>query len=241
VGAGDLSGRTGNPRRVMLSSMTVPGLDPARVRRLVLVHTVLQRPPHVPEVRLHLAEDVTDLWQRMERELGRTGTEPPFWASAWAGGQALARHVLTEPDVVAGRSVLDLASGSGLCAIAACLAGAASVAASDIDEFSVAAIRENAEANGVVVQPILGDLLAGDPPDVEVVLAGDVCYERRMATRVLDWLHLCRHRGVEVLLGDPGRAFLPADVLMEVARYDVTGDPILENAGVRDARVYRLR
>jgi predicted nicotinamide N-methyase len=225
----------------MIPSMTVPGLDPARVRRLVLAHTVLQRPPHVPEVRLHLAEDVADLWQRLERELGRTGTEPPFWASAWAGGQALARHVLTEPAVVAGRSVLDLASGSGLCAIAACLAGAASVTASDIDEFSVAAIRENADVNRVVVQPVLGDLLAGDPPDVDVVLAGDVCYERRMATRVLEWLHLCRHRGVEVLLGDPGRAFLPPDVLVEVARYDVTGDPIMENAGVLDARVYTLR
>lgn len=224
----------------MLTPMTVQGLDPARVRQLVLANTVLQRPPHVPELRLHLAEDVIVLWQLLEHELERSGTQPPFWASAWAGGQAVARHVLDQPGLVAGRSVLDLASGSGLCAIAAGMSGAASVTASDIDEFSVAAIRENAAANGVAVHVVQDDLLADEPPDVDLVLAGDVCYERDMAERVLAWLRTCRRRGVEVLLGDPGRAFLPPDVLVEVGRYEVTGDPIMENQGMPDARVYTL-
>ena len=215
-------------------------LDPARRRAFVLANTVLRPAPHVPEVRLHLADDMTLLWQRMEAEAGRTGLEPPFWASAWAGGQAVARHLLATPAVVEGRRVLDVASGSGLCAIAAALAGAGEVTAGDIDPFSVTAVELNAAANGVGVTPVLRDVLATDLAGADVVLAGDVCYERRMAERFLEWLRACRDRGAEVLLGDPGRAFLPQGALLEVARYGITGDPMLENAGVTSARVFTL-
>ena len=220
--------------------MTTPVLDPVWSRELVLTTTVLRSVPYVPEVRLHLAEDVTLLWQRLERELGRTGTEPPYWSSAWAGGQAVARYVLDHPEVVAGRRVLDLASGSGLCAIASVLAGAEHVTASDVDEISVSAIGVNAAANGVAVSPVLRDLVDAEPPGVDVVLAGDVCYERRMAERILGWLRRCRRQGIEVVLGDPGRAFLPKAGLVELGRYEIAGDPMLENAGVRHARAFAL-
>jgi len=213
-------------------------LDPVWSRELVLSSTVVRPAPYVPEVRLHLAEDVTLLWQRLERDLDRTGTEPPYWSSAWAGGQAVARYVLDNPEVVAGRRVLDLASGSGLCAIASALAGAGQVTASEVDEISVSAIEVNAAVNGVSISAVLRDFVAGEPPDVDVVLAGDVCYERRMAERILDWLSRCRRRGVEVVLGDPGRAFLPESGLLELGRYEIAGDPMLENAGVRHARAF---
>ena len=220
--------------------MTVPLQDDPRQRRFVLANTRLERPPHVPEVQLLLAEDVTTVWQRTEDELGGPGREPPYWASAWAGGQAVARYLLDHPHVVAGRSVLDLASGSGLCAIAAAKAGASSVTASDIDELSVVAIVENAAVNGVAVHAVLQDVLVAEPPAVELVLAGDVSYERGMAERVFRWLRSCRSRGIDVLVGDPGRAFLPRSGLVEVARYEITGDPTLENAGVRHAAVFTL-
>ncbi len=222
------------------SSRVDPALDPARRRAFVLANTVLRPAPHVPEVRLHLADDMTLLWQRMEAEAGRTGLEPPFWASAWAGGQAVARHLLATPSVVAGRRVLDVASGSGLCAIAAALAGAGRVDAADIDPFSQTAVEVNAAANGVLVTSAVRDVLATDLAGADVVLAGDVCYERRMAERFLSWLRDCRDRGVDVLLGDPGRAFLPEGALVEVGRYAITGDPMLENVGVTSARVFTL-
>ncbi len=222
------------------SSRVDPALDPARRRAFVLANTVLRPAPHVPEVRMHLADDMTLLWQRMEAEAGRTGLEPPFWASAWAGGQAVARHLLATPSVVAGRRVLDVASGSGLCAIAAALADAERVDAADIDPFSQTAVEVNAAANGVLVTSAVRDVLATDLAGADVVLAGDVCYERRMAERFLSWLRDCRDGGVDVLLGDPGRAFLPEGALVEVGRYAITGDPMLENVGVTSARVFTL-
>jgi predicted nicotinamide N-methyase len=206
---------------------------------LVAATTRVQRPRYVPEVRLHLADDMTLLWQRLERETGTTGTEPPYWAAAWAGGQAVARHLLDAPEVVAGRTVLDLATGSGLCAVAAALSGAARVSGADVDPYAVAALRLNAALNGVAVEPLLADLLDGPPAGAQVVLAGDVSYERTMAGRVFGWLRACRAAGADVLVGDPGRAFLP-EGLVEVARYDIVGDPVLENEGVRRAGVYRL-
>ena len=215
--------------------------SPARMRELVRAATRAARPQLVPEVRLLLAEDTTALWQRLEEDLGRTGTEPPFWAAAWAGGQAVARHLLDAPGLVAGRSVLDLASGSGLCAVAAALAGAAEVTAADVDPLSAVAIAENAALNGVGVRVVLEDLLAGEPLPVDVVLAGDVWYERRMAERFLAWLRRCRDAGSDVLVGDPGRAFLPREALVEVARYDVAADPSLESGAVTSAAVFRLR
>ncbi|MEI4274136.1 50S ribosomal protein L11 methyltransferase [Klenkia sp. LSe6-5] len=181
-------------------------------------HTRLVRPPLVPEVALHLADDVTALWQAMDDGPG-AGEASPFWAAAWVGGQALARHVLDHPELVAGRTVLDLGAGSGLVGIAAALAGAARVVASDVDPYALAVIPLNAAANGVAgVEPV-GDVL-DDEPDVDVVLAGDVFYDLRMADRVRPWLFTAWVRGAVVLVGDPGRSQLP-DGLHEVAGYDV--------------------
>jgi predicted nicotinamide N-methyase len=210
-----------------------------RLRRFVLESTTLRPVPLVPEVRLHLTDDVTALWQRTEAELGGQSLEPPFWASAWAGGQAVARFLLDEPGRVAGRTLLDLGSGSGLCAVAAARAGA-SVTAADVDDLAVAAICVNAAANAVHVRAVRRDLLDGDPPDVDVVVAGDVCYERSMSERALAWLARARERGTEVLLGDPGRAYLPRHGLTALAHYPVAADPDLEGPLMTRASVFRL-
>jgi predicted nicotinamide N-methyase len=159
---------------------------------------------------------------------------PPYWAFGWLGGQVVARYVLDHPEEVAGLRVLDLATGSGLVAIAAARAGAASVVAADIDPLSSAAVRLNAALNDVRVDPLLADLLDGGPPDVDVVLAGDVCYDRDMTPRVLGWL--ARFSG-RVLLGDPGRAYLPQTGLLEVASYDVPTTRALEGVETKRARV----
>jgi predicted nicotinamide N-methyase len=176
--------------------------------------------PFVPEVRLHLAEDSIVWWARMEAEAGRR-LAAPFWASAWAGGQAVARYILDNPDQVAGRRVLDVASGSGLVAIAARLAGAAAVTANDIDPYALAAVTLNANVNRVSVARRQGDLLDGDGGDADVVLAGDVFYTRAMAERVQPFLARAMARGAKVLVGDPGRAYLPTAGLETVASYEV--------------------
>jgi predicted nicotinamide N-methyase len=213
-----------------LPSIPVP---PAFVR----THTRPDRPSLVPEVTLHVATDVVALWEAIEAERGTAPTDPPFWAAAWPGGQALARYVLDEPATVAGRSVLDLGAGSGLVAVAAALAGAGRVLASDIDPFSHTAVGVNAEANGVGPVVVLGDVLGEEPPAVDVVLAGDVCYDRVMSERVLPWLEVARARGAEVYLGDPGRPYVPTDRLSAVATYDV---PDTEGSQVRRTTVWRL-
>jgi predicted nicotinamide N-methyase len=200
-------------------------------------HTLAARSSLVPEVTLQVAADVVELWEAIEQERGVAPTEPPFWAAAWPGGQALARYVLDEPSTVAGRAVLDLGSGSGLVAVAAALAGAASVVASEIDPFGHAAIAVNAEANGVRPPVVVGDVLGEPPPAVDVVLAGDVCYDREMSERVLPWLEAARARGAEVLLGDPGRPYVPAAKLQAVATFDV---PDTEGPQVRRTTVWRL-
>jgi predicted nicotinamide N-methyase len=210
-----------------------PSVSAEFVRR----HTRPDRPSLVPEVTLHVAADVVALWQAIEEERGTAPTEPPFWAAAWPGGQALARHVLDEPGVVAGRSVLDLGAGSGLVAVAAALAGASSVLASDVDPFSHAAIAVNAEANGIASVVVLGDVLGDQPPVVDVVLAGDVCYDRIMSERVLPWLEAARARGAEVFLGDPGRPYVPVDRLEQVATFDV---PDTEGPHLRRTTVWKL-
>jgi predicted nicotinamide N-methyase len=209
-----------------------------QLRRFILETTALRRPAHVPEVRLHLADDLTALWIRAEAELGRA-LEPPFWASAWAGGLAVARLLLDEPQRVAGRSVLDLGSGSGLCAIAAALAGA-TVTAADVDELSLVAVELNAAANGVPVRALQRDLLAEEPPPFDVVLAGDVCYERTMSERAVGWLRRAHRGGAEVLLGDPGRAYLPEAGLTLLARYAIAPDTDLESPNTRATSVYGL-
>nr|BFE98552.1 methyltransferase [Streptoalloteichus tenebrarius] len=203
-------------------------------------NTTVGAPPLVPEVRVHLAEDAIALWEATERECGRSGLPPPFWAFAWAGGQALARYVLDHPELVRGRRVLDLASGCGLVAVAAALVGAAEVTANDVDTWAEAAIGLNAEVNGVSVRVVLADVLGGDAGGAQVVLAGDVFYDRAMAARVLPFLERARAAGAEVVVGDPGRAHLPRDRFVEVARYGVPVPRDLEGVDVKPTRVLRL-
>ena len=196
--------------------------------------------PHAPEIRLHVADEATSLWQRTEDELGEIGLAPPFWAFAWAGGQALARYVLDHPDSVRGRRVLDFASGSGLVAIAAAMAGAGSVEACDIDPFAEAAMRLNAAENGVAIRPRLEDLVGRDE-GWDAVLAGDICYERDTAQRVTRWLSTLSRRGATVLIGDPGRSYLPKDQLEPLATYEVLVTRALEDVEIKRSSVWRFR
>ena len=197
-------------------------------------------PPLVPEIRLYLATEVTPIWLGTEEALARSGLPPPFWAFAWAGGQALARYLLDHPDEVAGRSVLDFGAGSGLIAIAAAKAGATSVLAAEIDNFAAAAIAANAALNDVEIAVQTADLLATVKSGWDVVTAGDVCYERPMADRVTGWLRMLTARGTLVLLGDPGRAYLPAEGLIERARYLVPTGRELEDRETRETVVWEV-
>jgi predicted nicotinamide N-methyase len=211
--------------------------DPAA---FILAETRLHPVPHAPEILLHVADEATALWARTEEELGAVGLPPPFWAFAWAGGQALARYVLDRPDAVRGRRVLDFASGSGLVAIAAARAGAGRVEASDIDAFALAAIRLNARANGVAVEPVAEDLIDTDR-GWDTVLAGDICYERDLAARVVAWLEGLARRGALVLVGDPGRSYLPRERLEALATYEVPVTRTLEDADIKRTSVWRFR
>lgn len=195
--------------------------------------------PHAPEIHLHLADEATELWHRTEEELGAVGLPPPFWAFAWAGGQALARYVLDHPETVAGARVLDFAAGSGLVGIAAAKAGAARVEACDIDPFALAAIPLNASANGVVLHP-RGEDLVGTDEGWDVILAGDICYERDLARRVTDWLETFARRGARVLIGDPGRAYLPRARLECLATYAVPVTRELEDGEIKRTSVWRF-
>jgi len=206
----------------------------------IAANTRLLPVPLVPEFRLHLADEAVPMWQKTEEELGEIGLPPPFWAFAWAGGQALARYVLDHPGTVRGRQVLDLASGSGLVAIAAAKAGAASVLAADIDAFAVAAIGLNAAANAVAVTATGADLLAAPPKAFDTVLVGDLFYERELATRLLAWLEAARAQGALVLIGDPGRSYLPKARLEPIAEYCVTQTRDLEDAETKRSTVWRL-
>jgi predicted nicotinamide N-methyase len=208
-------------------------------RAFILANTTPSRPPHVPEIVLHLAGEAHDLWHRTEEELAEIGLPPPFWAFAWAGGQGLARYVLDHPGIVAGRSVLDFATGSGLVAIAAAKAGAASVVASDLDPFSPAAVLLNARANGVGIGFEGGDLIGRDE-GWDVVLAGDVFYEAALAARLMPWFAALSARGATVIIGDPGRAYLPKERLQALARYEVPVTRALEDAEVKSTTVWRM-
>ena len=203
----------------------------------VLAETVIATPPLVPEIRLHLASEVVPLWQATETNLTERGLPPPYWAFAWPGGQALARHLLDHPDLVRGKRVLDFAAGSGLAAIAAAKAGAASAAAAEIDRFAIAAIGLNAKLNGVGLETIEADIL-GQAGGWDVVLAGDVCYERPMAERVGQWLGRLAAGGTRVLMGDPGRNYLPTTGIREVARYQVPTSLDLEDRISRETIVW---
>ncbi|MBL8573346.1 MAG: methyltransferase [Hyphomicrobiaceae bacterium] len=197
-------------------------------------------PPHVPEIRLHLADEAYELWHRTEDELQSLGLPLPFWAFAWAGGQALARYVLDHPERVAGKRVLSFAAGSGLEAIAAAIAGAAHVTATDIDPFALVAMGLNAEANGVSFAASAADVLDDPPAGYDVLLLGDVFYEAPMAERVLAWGLREAEAGRDVLIGDPGRSYLPKSRLVKVAEYMVPTTRALEDAEVKRTSVWRL-
>jgi predicted nicotinamide N-methyase len=216
-------------------------LDPAaeRAERFVLENTTLSAPPHVPSILLHLAGEAHELWRRTEEELAGIGLPPPFWAFAWAGGQGLARHLLEQPELVAGRTVLDFATGSGLVAIAAGKAGASRVVASDTDPFAAAATRLNASANAVAVEFTCEDLIGRDD-GWDTVLAGDVFYDRALAGRLVPWLAALARRGADVLVGDPGRAYLPKEGLARLAEYEVPVSRALEDAEVKRTTVWRI-
>ena len=203
-------------------------------------HTRILSPPLVPELRLHLASEVTPLWHATEASLERTGLPPPFWAFAWPGGQALARYLLDRPELARGLAVLDFAAGSGIAAIAAARAGAAAVTASDIDPAACAAMRLNAAANGVPIESVGEDLTQGAGRPADLILAGDVCYERGMAERALAWLRSQARAGTTVLLADPGRAYRPQDGLEELARYSVPTSRDLEDREERETVVWNI-
>lgn len=205
----------------------------------IRAHTRIASAPLTPELRFHLAEETLPIWQQTEEALGEAGLPPPFWAFAWAGGQALARYVMDNPALVAGRHVLDFASGCGIAAIGAAKAGASQVDASEIDAFAIEAIQANATLNGVEIAARKADLVGIDE-GWDVVLAGDVFYEGRGAERIALWLRALHERGCLVLIGDPGRHFLPKDSLEPLARYDTPVSRDLEDRDVRLARVWRF-
>jgi predicted nicotinamide N-methyase len=210
-------------------------------RRFILENTRLQRPPHTAELELRLADEITPIWRLTEEALQEMGLPPPFWAFAWAGGQALARYLLDHPAIVGGKRVVDFASGSGIVAIAAMKAGAASVLAADIDVFCGAAVGLNAQANGVAVDFTDQDLLDQPPPAwAEVILAGDICYEKPLAERVMAWLAAGRAQGATVLIGDPGRSYFPREGLEKLAEYQVPTTRELEDMEVKKTAVWRL-
>ncbi|AQZ51420.1 class I SAM-dependent methyltransferase [Martelella mediterranea] len=208
-------------------------------KAFILENTEILVPPHVPEIRLRLASEVHDLWQKTESELEEIGLPPPFWAFAWAGGQGLARYVLDHTDCVAGKRVVDFASGSGLVAIAAARAGAAFVLAADIDPFSGVAAKLNADLNGVTISFTEKDLM-GTTPDCDVLLAGDVFYDAAWAAALLPWFERLTAHGITILVGDPGRAYCPTEQLQKLAEYQVPVTRVLEDSEVKRTTVWRF-
>ena len=207
---------------------------------MVRANTRLRSVALVPEIRLHQASEPIGVWQRTERAAGRTGLDPPFWAFAWAGGQALARYLLDHPETVKDRQVIDIASGSGLVAIAAARAGAAAVTGYDIDPLAIAAITLNAAANDATVLAVEADILDTGGAGPDVMLVADAFYERELARRVTRFAERCRARGADVLVGDFGRAYLPRDRLAPLAAYDVPGLSELEDSDVKRTTVWEF-
>ena len=215
-------------------------LTPANAPDFIAANTRLQSVPHAPEISLWLADEITPLWRLTEEELGEMGLPPPFWAFAWAGGQALARWLLDHPDQVAGQRVIDLAAGSGLVAVAAMKAGAASVLAADIDPFCAAAVAANAKFNGVEIAFTDANLLDAPPPPADLICAGDVFYEKPMAEAVMIWLKQAQANGTRVIVGDPGRTYFPKSGLTLLAEYTVPTTRELEDQEVKRSRVWSL-
>lgn len=218
----------------------IPATQEARCD-FILANTRLQHPPHTSELALYLADEITPIWKLTEEALAEIGLPPPFWAFAWAGGQALARYVLDNPQTVSGKRVIDFASGSGIVGIAAMKAGAASVLAADIDPFCGAALALNTRANGVTAAYSDADLLETPAPDwAQVILAGDICYEKPMTDRVMSWLTAARKSAAVVLIGDPGRSYFPKSGLTKLAEYQVETTCELEDFAVKRTCVWTL-
>jgi len=211
--------------------------DPAA---FILKETRIRPVPHAEEISLHVADEAMDLWQKTEDELGELGLPPPFWAFAWAGGQGLARYVLDTPSLVAGKRVVDFACGSGLVGIAAMKAGAASCHAVDIDTFALTATKLNAALNGVEISTEAADITASAPPQADIIFCGDVFYEKPMAEKVLAFLDRLLATDIDVLIGDPGRSYLPTRRLVELAAYTVPVVGVLEDNEIKRTRVFRL-
>jgi predicted nicotinamide N-methyase len=216
-------------------------IPPEERRAFIVANTRLQHPPHTPELQLNLADEVTPIWRMTEEALAEIGLPPPFWAFAWAGGQALARYILDNPSIVAGKRCIDFASGSGIVAIAAMKAGAASVLAADIDPFCEPAIGLNADANGVALEVTDRNLLDAPPPAwAQVILAGDICYEKPLAEQVMAWLAAAKAQGSAALIGDPGRSYFPREGLTKLAEYQVQTTRELEDFEVKKTCVWTL-
>ena len=209
-------------------------------KAFISANTSILSPPLVPEIKLHLAHEALPIWQKTEEELGEIGLPPPFWAFAWAGGQALSRYILDHPSTVLAKRVVEIASGSGMVGIAAAKAGAASILSADIDLFSVAAIKANADINDVILQVTSEDLLSQAVPDVDVILIGDLFYEKNVAQRCIAWAQQAKAKGIDVLIGDPGRSYLPKEQLVKVAEYSVPVSRDLEDAEIKQTAVWRL-
>jgi predicted nicotinamide N-methyase len=213
-------------------------LKPAAAADFIRANTRLAAPPHVPEISLHLADQMYALWHRTEEELAGLGLPPPFWAFAWAGGQGLARYVLDKPETVRGRTVLDFACGSGLVGIAAAKAGSTAVLAADTDLYCETAVLLNAWANKVAIDFTPADLVDSDA-GWDVVLAGDIFYDRALSVRLVPWFEALAARGATVLIGDPGRSYLPKG-LQSLALYEVPVTRVLEDAEVKRTTVWRF-
>lgn len=215
---------------------------PADPENFIRANTALETPALVPEFRLWLATEYVPIWQATEAWLEEHNVDPPYWAFCWPGGQAMARFLLDHPGRVRGKRVIDFAAGSGVSSIAAVRAGAIHVTANDIDSLSLVAATLNAQANGLALHTSAEDWLAGPEamPEADVVIAGDVCYEKEMSVRALAWLRGHSRAGRLVLLGDPGRNYFSAQGLEELARYEIPTSLQLENRGMRETVVWRV-
>ncbi len=220
--------------------MTGPVRDDAQAAAFIRANTRVGATPLIPEIRLHLSDAVTPLWQATEDWLERNGLDPPYWAFAWAGGQALARYLLDHPERAAGRRVVDVAGGCGIAGLAAAMAGAAPVLVVDLDPMAAAAVRLNAAVNGLPVRADVGDATALPVPAADLILAGDVFYERPMSDALLPWLRRQAAAGALVLVGDPGRAYAPQSGIESLAAYEVPVARDLEDRPVRTTQVLRI-
>lgn len=206
----------------------------------IKAETAVRPVPHAPEILLHVADEAMDLWQKTEEELEALGLPPPFWAFAWAGGQALARYILDNPELVKGKTVLDLASGSGIVAIATMISGASHCLAVDVDPFSAHAVKANSDLNKVSVESVTADITADPVPEVDILFCGDVFYEEPMTKKILPFLSRALAAGKDVFVGDPGRSYLPRERLEVLATYQVETIASLEDADIKKSSVFRL-